>query len=126
MRALTMDEVGFVSGGVVTDGDGNPIQDNRPGWDNYRNPVKGENKNPIIRYGGFEATGERIEQFIAKPISGLGKVIDEAIADSKVIFHNQMVETINRDRNADGRVTDAERNQNFTDWQNYLNSLNGN
>ncbi len=126
MRALTMDELSFVSGGFPTDGNDQPVPDNTPGWDNYRNPITGENRNPLKKFKTFESFGKQVDAFINNPATEIGKVLDSAYKDAETRFHNQMVEIVNRDRNNDGKTTDGERSANWEDWQKQLAKLNGN
>jgi hypothetical protein len=109
MRALTMGEVLFVSGGVVTDGNGMPVQDNQ-GWNNYRDPIRGTNKDPLLGFS-FAKLGESLEN----PLTTIGKAVDAALKAQADAYYNATVYAVNRDRNGDGNVTDSERQKNWND-----------
>ncbi len=128
MRALTVDEVGLISGGVETDGDGRPVWTSGRGWDNYRDPIKGTNTNPfagITEPGFFAGLGNKVEAAINDPAGTIGDLIalaDIPLDQSRQAYHNQMVKIVGRDRNNDGRTTDAERQANWDEYQRWLQS----
>lgn len=103
-----MDEIESVSGGVETDTDGRWVRDSGRGWNNYRNPVKGENKDPYL-----DTFFERLGEDIDNPLKILGKVLDAIKNKAAKEAYNRTVDAVNRDRNGDGKTTDSERQLNW-------------
>jgi hypothetical protein len=112
MRALTMDELNFVSGGSDHHGGGGGSAD--MGWQDYRQYIPyptpwWANNDPNVGYL------EHNTNLATNPLSALARAIDRTLDSIKIGAYNRKVQQVNRDRNGDGQTTDAERMMNWSD-----------
>jgi hypothetical protein len=109
MRALSVEELGFVAGGYPDDGEGRRVNlsNGDKGWHAYVIPRNsGYWFLPPANTGTDTGTGEWLEKF-ESPMWITGKTIDAILEIVKDKKHNDIVREVLRDRDGDGSISIA-------------------
>jgi hypothetical protein len=113
MRALTVEELGFVSGGWADAGDGNPVLAPDQTWRRILNRAPPRGLFPNLTSSNV---GETLGTAIDNRGGTLGRAVDVFLDLLREQELQKLDTIINRDRDGDGITTDHERQSNWNEY----------